>query len=212
MIHKEQKHALEKFISQLNKTISQLEALKKKLRKEAFTNGGDTEKGKSFISALVLLVSKKTKQEKYWKQFTTAAHQKNHFHQNKLKFSQSKVNDTLSKEEVQKSFTKLSFDTFHPQTYSSSRTINLPGLHWFPPLLPSPDTDGFVPFQNSPIKHRNIKKVLSKANKSSAPYPDGVSYGGLLKLESTHHILTTLYNKVQSIGNAPPHGVGVLSN
>ena len=61
MIHKEQKHALEKFISQLNKTISQLEALKKKLRKEAFTNGGDTEKGKSFISALVLLVSKKNK-------------------------------------------------------------------------------------------------------------------------------------------------------
>ena len=61
-----------------------------------------------------------------------------------------------------------------------------------------------MPFDNSPIKPRDIKKVLSKAKKNSAPGPDGVSYGVLLKLESTHHILATLFNKVQSLGSAPP--------
>ena len=89
----------------------------------------------------------------------------------------------MGKEQVQPSFTKISADTFYPHTYSTPRTINLPDLHWFPPILTTPDTEGFVSFDNSPIKPRDIRKVLSKANKNSAPGPDGVSYGVLLKLE-----------------------------
>ena len=45
------------------------------------------------------------------------------------------------------------------------------------------------------------------ANKNSAPGPDGVPFSMLLKLDSTHHILATLFTKVQALG-APPSSWG----
>ena len=49
--------------------------------------------------------------------------------------------------------------------------------------------------------------MLKNANKNSAPGPDGVLFSVLLKLESTHHILATLFTKVQALG-APPSSWG----
>ena len=109
----------------------------------------------------------------------------------------------MSKEQIQPTFTKDSADIFYPSIYSTPRQINLPDHHWFPPTI-APDTDGFVPFDNSPIRPRDIRSVLSNANKNSAPGPDGLSYGVLSKLDSTHLILATLFNKVQTLGSAPP--------
>ena len=53
------------------------------------------------------------------------------------------------------------------------------------------------------IKPRDVKEILKKSNQNSAPGPDGVPYGILVKLFTTHHVLATLYNKVLEYG-APP--------
>ena len=45
--------------------------------------------------------------------------------------------------------------------------------------------------------------MLANANKKSAPGPDGVSFSVLSKLDSTHHVLATLFTKVLSLGSPP---------
>ena len=50
----------------------------------------------------------------------------------------------------------------------------------------------------------DIKRILAKSNKKSAPGPDGITYSVLFKLESTHHILSTYFNKVFASGAPPP--------
>lgn len=42
----------------------------------------------------------------------------------------------------------------------------------------------------------NIKAVLKMKNNKSAPFEDGVMYGFLKNMPSTHHILATIYNKI----------------
>ena len=59
-------------------------------------------------------------------------------------------------------------------------------------------------FNIAPFKPRDIRNILSKANKRSAPGPCGITYNTLLKLESTHHILATYFNKVFMSGAHPP--------
>ena len=54
-LQEEQDRPREKFVSHTNKTVSQLEALKKTLRKEAFKNCGDVEKRKAFHECIMAL-------------------------------------------------------------------------------------------------------------------------------------------------------------
>ena len=77
-------------------------------------------------------------------------------------------------------------------------------MHWFPHLPTSPESPTFVKFDITPFRPRDIKIILSRANKKSAPGPDGITYNTLLKLESIHHILATLFNKVFESGAHPP--------
>ena len=85
----------------------------------------------------------------------------------------------------------------------------------FPRMLISPSCIGFqiflhhqsphfTPFNTAPFKPRDIKSILSKANKKSAPGPCGITYNTLFKLEATHHILATYFNKVFMSGAHPP--------
>ena len=85
--------------------------------------------------------------------------------------------------------------------------MHLPDLHWFPPALLTPEAAEFEPFDLRPFRPRDIRQVLKNSNKTSAPGPDGVSFGVLLKLEATHHILSTLFTKVLALG-APPSSWG----
>ena len=61
-----------------------------------------------------------------------------------------------------------------------------------------------MPFENGHFRPRDVRSVLKNSNKKSAPGPDGVSYSVLLKLESTHHLLATLFTKVLAMGCPPP--------
>ena len=123
---------------------------------------------------------------------------------NKFKFAKEIVNDTFGKDTVKPAFSEQVGNLHYPNTYSQPKEIHLPDLHWFPPILASPLDDGFVPFENGPFRPRDVRSVLKSSNKKSAPGPDGVSYSVLLKLESTHHLLATLFTKVLAMGCPPP--------
>ena len=54
-----------------------------------------------------------------------------------------------------------------------------------------------------PIRPRDIRKLLNSKKPTSAPGPDGLMYGMLRKLPSTHHILATLFTKLIFTGEPP---------
>ena len=87
---------------------------------------------------------------------------------------------------------------------SKAFKIDFTQLNWFPHLPASPETPNFTQFNTAPIRPRDIRSILAKCNKKSAPGPDGITYLTLLKLESTHHILATFFNKIFLSGAHPP--------
>ena len=130
---------------------------------------------------------------------TTLYHEKQ-FHKN----SKDIVNDTFGKENAPPSFDKATADYYYPSTYSVPKEIDYNQLHWFPQLPTSPESPDFTPFNTEPFRPKDITNILSKSNKLSAPGPCGVTYRTLLKLETTHHILATYFNKVFMSGAHPP--------
>ena len=48
-----------------------------------------------------------------------------------------------------------------------------------------------------------LKHIFKSKSSTSAPGEDGIMYGVLAKLPSTHYFLATLYNKLESCGSAP---------
>ena len=167
------------------------------LKKEAFKEGAGPEKRKEFYDTLKAICDLKAK-EKFKQDLKTVAFQKKKINQNKFKFAKEIVSGTFGKETVKPSVTAHTANTYYPSTYSEPRQINLPDLQWFPPNLVSPVNEDFVPFDNSHFRPRDIRSVLANSNKKSAPGPDGISYSVLLKLYSTHHLLATLFTKLQN--------------
>ena len=192
-----------KFVSHQNKTIAELESLKKTLRKEAFKEGAGPDKRKEFYETIKAISDLKAK-EKFTQDLKTGAYQEKQFNKNKFKFAKEIVKDTFGKETVGPAFSEQTANQHYPATYSQSMQVNLPDLHWFPPVLASPVDPTFVPFETSHFRPRDVRSVLANSNKKSAPGPDGVSYSVLHKLESTHHLLATLYTKVLTMGCPPP--------
>ena len=196
----------QEYVSHENKTISQLEKYKKELRKEAFRAGADPEKRRVFHQACKA-VSELKKREKKRQDEKTAAFQEAKFNKHRYKFAKEVVNGTFGADSVEAKFSKVKADKHYPETYSIPRDIHLPDLHWYPPSLTSPQDADFQPFDSSPFRPRDIRQVLKTAKKNSAPGPDGVPFSVLLKLDSTHHILATLFTKVLAMG-APPTSWG----
>ena len=113
----------------------------------------------------------------------------------------------LKEIEKRKQLNKTVAYQFYTSTYSNHRDIDFSKHTWFPQLPTSPESITFTPFNTSPIRPRDIKNILGKSNKKSAPGPDGISYSVLFKLESTHHILSTYFTKV-IVSDAPPPSLG----
>ena len=66
-----------------------------------------------------------------------------------------------------------------------------------PPPLPT------TPYDSSAIRPCQIKRILKMKSPNSAPGEDGLLYGILLKLPSLHHILPTLFTKMNVSCLAP---------
>ena len=151
----------------------------------------------------MLEFSEKRKQEN-----KTTIVQEKQFNSNKFRFSKQCVNGTLGKDNIQPSYDKTTADQFYASTYSEPKDLDFNNCGWFPNFATSPADANFSPFDNSPFKPRDVKRVLAKSNKKSAPGPDGIAYSVLFKLESIHHILATYYNKVYTHGS-PPSSWGI---
>ena len=154
-----------------------------------FKNGSEL-KQKDFYQCIQAIGELKKREKRKQEEKNTAFHEKQ-FHRNRYKYSRDIVNGTFGSENLTPSYDKATADEYYTSTYSVHKEIDFPQLHWFPHLPTSPDSADFTPFNIEPFKPRDIKKVLSKTNKSSAPGPCGITYRTLLNLDSTHHILAT---------------------
>jgi hypothetical protein len=101
-------------------------------------------------------------------------------------------------------FSKQLSDDYYPKTYIVAKDINFQNVDWFLPNWITPQSPEYVPFNLEPIRPKDVKNMLRKTNQKSTPGPDGIPYGILLKLQSSHHLLATLFNKVLESGQPPP--------
>ena len=192
-----------KYISHNDQTIAQLEEKKKKLRREAFGKDGSEEKRKEFYQC-IQAISELKQREKRKQDLKSTAHHEKQFHKNRYRYSKQIVNDTFGKSDVQPSYDIQTANQFYTSTYSQHKVIDHSQLNWFPQLPTSPDNNDFTHFNTESFRPRDIRRILANSNKKSAPGPDGISYMTLFKLESTHHILATFFNKVLTSGAHPP--------
>ena len=109
----------------------------------------------------------------------------------------SKVLPTFSKSEVFQHFSQSFSNT-------NSKYINHPP--WIHSVMPSSEiTDDF---DLSPTTPANIKGILKRYKKRSAPGEDGITYYHLKNLPTSHHFLATLYFKILLESNVTPPSWG----
>ena len=106
----------------------------------------------------------------------------------------------------------LALNSAKPQLTNSSLTdtlkpppIDLTKLSWFPPTNPPK-----VPYPDTAITPGMIKQIIRDKKSDTTPGEDGLLYGILSKLPSTHWFLATLYNKIDEDGIAPSSWTGCL--
>ncbi len=86
--------------------------------------------------------------------------------------------------------------------YGVANPVVIENLNWFP-YLPLGNDAAYTEFNLNPIRPRDILTILKHKNATSAPGPDGLMYGVLRKLPSTHHLLATLFSKLLVSGDPP---------
>ena len=76
-------------------------------------------------------------------------------------------------------------------------------IKWMPKVPISPEHPNFIPFDESPIKPKEIRGILKTCNLNSKVGPDGVNYKAIIKLSCLHGILATLFTKILKTGSPP---------
>ena len=104
------------------------------------------------------------------------------------------VRGELGKDNLMPTFNVNTANTHYSQ-YSMPHMTNFSNMEWFKPISIGPEDPNFKPFNMSPIRPKDISDVLNKSNHKSSPGPDGIPFGILYNLPSSHHILATLFNK-----------------
>ena len=199
----EKKQHSKGFISHPNKTLTELQHLKKVLRKKAFSRAGTDEDRKKFHSCLKA-ISELRKGEKRRLLLKTTTHQEKMFHKNRWDFSKQAVKGSLLQEKLKPTFDLGFANTYYPEKYSTPGNIDLNSLNWFPFVSVTHESPNFEPFNCEPLRPKDVKNILKNANLKSSPGPDGIQYEILFKFNCLHHILATLYNKVNVMGSPPP--------
>ncbi len=115
------------------------------------------------------------------------------YRDNFWEFSRKVCKGNLDKKEPKPTFSKETADQYYPGTYSTCVNFNVSDLNWFP-RLHTPDPP--IQFNMSHIKPKDIKHILKDKKSASAPGIDGLTYGVLKHLPSSHHFLATLFNKL----------------
>ena len=187
------------FISREPRSLQQLRALRSTLQREAHQPGATPEARKEWRACIKAIQDLRHRQEKI-KQCKTTKFQEDRYRQDFYWFAKSAIKGTLGKTPGTVAFSKEVADIFYPSTYSTPHTINRDQLGWIPEV----DATSFtVPFDTSIIVPGLVKATLARTNKSSSPGPDGIRYGILFNLPSTHHIMATLFTRVLQLGTPP---------
>ena len=187
------------FCSRESRSLKQLRDLRRRLGKEAHRPGATPEARREW-RACVRAISNVNKRDEKSIQLKTTQFQEQRYRKDFFWFAKSAIKGTLGKTPGAVKFTKEVADTYYPSTYSTPHNINRDQLGWIPWVDPTSFT---VPFNTSTITPGLVKATLAKTTKCSSPGPDGIRYGILFNLPSTHHILATLFTKVQELGTPP---------
>ena len=190
----------ETYIEHEPKSLSQARKCKNALRKKAFRKDSTVEDRKAFKAALKT-VSYLKKQDKQNKLDKSRAHMEKRYRGNFYDFSKNACNGTLLKTPLRPTFSENDANYYFEGKYSVPNIIDPNALNWFPYInVDFPDRHEF---DTSPIKPRAVKTVLRNKKATSAPGHDGLMYGMLKSLDSVHHFLATLYNRILESGDPP---------
>ena len=186
------------FIRRDNKTLIETRRQKNKLRGKAFRKTSTNDDRQKFYECLRTYEYLKKQQDKNDEKRNTNFEEKK-YRSNFWTFSKSAVDDTLYDPPKHPTFTKQQADTFFKQRYENPVVIDQSKLNWFPYIPEKLSSE----FDLSSITPKMIKDILRSKSSNSAPGPDGIVYGLLKKLPSTHHFIATLFSKVIQTGIPP---------
>ena len=189
------------YIENQSKSLEKSRKLKNTLRKKAFGKNG-TDAGRKELKKAVKAHNYLKKLSKKRKNNKDALHQEKTYFKNFWKYAGKCSNGTLDQKPEQPTFSKDVADVYYPGKYSSPSPLDLTKLNWFP-YLPVDTIDSSNQFNLSPIRPKDIRAIVNKKNATSAPGPDGIVYGIIKKLPSTHLILSTLFSKLLESGDPP---------
>ena len=116
-------------------------------------------------------------------------------------FSKKAVAGFIGKEEERPSFGGSFASEWYKNCYSTPVPLVPEAVSWFPSL-----PEGDKQFNMGPIRPRDVRNVLSQKRASSSPGDDGILNGHLRNLESTHHLLATLFTKTLLVSPSPWEG------
>ncbi len=175
------------------KSLDEARKLKNTLRKSLKNsdNSDNSDIRKKFQHAVRLhnhLLKQKKQNDIENKRF----HQEKMFRDNFWEFSRKLCKGNIDKTEPKPTFSKETADLYYPTTYSTRANFDVSNLNWFPRLhVPDPP----ILFDMSHVKPKDVKLLKDKKS-ASVPDIDGLTYGILKHLPSSHHFLATLYSKI----------------
>ena len=132
--------------------------------------------------------------------------QEKSFSKNFWAFSKRAVNGLIGKTEEKPSFDKTFADEWYKNRYSIPVPLAPDAVSWFSRL-----PEGETGFDMRPIRPTDVKSVLTQKKASSSPGDDGIFYGHLRNLESSHHFLASLFTKTLFSSPSPWEGWGTSS-
>ncbi len=179
------------------KTLAEAKRKKNVLRKKAYGKDATEEDRKAFREA-VKTVSYLNKAQKEKDRNKTAIHQEKLYKENFYSFAKKCTDGTLTTPPTKPGFTKEQADAYYPLKYSKDAYVDPAQLNWFP-WIPIPQSS----FDLSPVRPKNLKNILASKKAKSSPGDDGILYGLLRKLPTTHRFLATMFSKQLLYGDPP---------
>ena len=185
------------FQKQPSKTLQSVTKLKNKLRKKAYGKNGTAEDKKLFRQAVKAHNQLKRIQRRKETESKTRRQEKMYL-RDFWNFAKKCATGCLDKPAPKPSFSLDFANQYYHNAYSVCQPIDKAKLSWFPRI--NVDTNSF---NFDPVRPKHIKGVLQRKKSTSAPGSDGIMYGILQKLPSSHHFLATLFSKLLHSADPP---------
>ena len=179
------------------KTLLEAARIKNGLRKKAFGKHSTEEDRKAFRQAVKAHNQLKRIQRKKNEKSATKK-QETMYKKNFWQFAKRCSNGTLDKTPLKPTFSVETANAFYQGTYAVCNPVIVPNLHWFPHLPVDEAT-----FNLDPVRPKHIRSILQHKKPTSAPGEDGIMYGILRKLPSSHLFLATMFTKLLATADPP---------